>query len=336
MTILSEFAPRQEVYSIDECFLDCAGIPARTQHGQQIRSRIQRWVGLPVCVGYAETKTLAKLANYCAKKGLAGMDGVCDLTTIFHTDRQALLDGIEVGEVWGIGRRLLPQLEAMNIRSVGDLQRADIATLRAKFGVLMERTVRELRGEDCLPIETVTSARDQIMASRSFGRPVTELAELREAVTTYVTRAGEKLRRQGSVASSVLVSLRTNPFNDDPQYSRQMIVPLPHPTDDTLGLAKAVDWGIRQIYRPGFRYHKAGVMLMGLMPAEQRQATLFEDADAISRRKRLNETLDRINGRFGRRTIELAGAGICKAWAMRAANRTQAYTTDWGALPTVR
>lgn len=336
MTILADFAPRPEVYSIDECFLDVTGIPGLTAHGHLIRARIQQWVGLPVCVGYAETKTLAKLANHFAKKGLAGSDGVCDLTALSQTDRYSLLDQIEVGEVWGVGRRLAPQLEAMRIKTVGDLRRADIATIRSRFGVVLERTVRELRGEDCLQLEAVAPDKDQIMASRSFGRPVTELSELREAVITYVTRAGEKLRRQGSVASSVLVSLRTNPFNDDPQYARQILMPLPHPTDDTLALADAAERGIRKIYRAGFRYHKAGVMLMGLMPAEHRQTTLFEDTAAIARRQRLNETVDKINGKFGRRTVELAGAGIAKPWSMRAGNRTPAYTTDWQALPTVR
>ena len=336
MTILADFAPRQEVYSIDECFLDVTGISGLTDHGHQIRSRIQQWVGLPVCVGYAETKTMAKLANHCAKKGLAGAAGVCDLTALGRTARDALLDSIEVGEVWGVGRRLVPQLETMRIKTVGDLRQAEIATIRSKFGVVLERTVRELRGEDCLPIEAVAPDRDQIMASRSFGRPVTELNELKEAVITYVTRAGEKLRRQGSVASSVLVSLRTNPFNDDPQYARQIVMPLPHPTDDTLALANAAALGIRQIYRSGFRYHKAGVMLMGLMPAGQRQTTLFEDTAAIARRERLNEALDKINGKFGKRTVELAGAGIAKTWSMRTGNRTPAYTTDWEALPTVR
>ncbi|MDH4459576.1 MAG: Y-family DNA polymerase [Nevskia sp.] len=336
MTILADFAPRQEVYSIDECFLDVSGISGWTGYGQQIRARIQQWVGLPVCVGYGHTKTLAKLANHCAKKGLAGADGVCDLTALGQTDRDTLLDQIDVGEVWGVGRRLVPQLEAMRIKSVGDLRRADVATIRSKFGVVLERTVRELRGEDCLPLEAMAPDKDQIMASRSFGRPVTELSELREAVVTYVTRAGEKLRSQGSVASSVLVSLRTNPFNDDPQYARQIVMPLPHPTDDRLALADAAERGIRQIYRVGFRYHKAGVMLMGLMPAEHRQTTLFEDSDEIARRKRLNQALDMINGKFGRRTVELFGAGIAKPWSMRAENRTPAYTTDWNALPTVR
>lgn len=336
MTILADFAPRQEVYSIDECFLDVSGISGLTGYGQQIRARIQQWVGLPVCVGYGQTKTLAKLANYCAKKGLAGADGVCDLTAMSPPERDTLLDQIDVGEVWGVGRRLVPQLEAMRIKSVGDLRRADVATIRSRFGVVLERTVRELRAEDCLPLEAMAPDKDQIMASRSFGRPVTELIELREAVITYVTRAGEKLRIQGSVASSVLVSLRTNPFNDTPQYARQIVMPLPHPTDDRLALADAADRGIRQIYRPGFRYHKAGVTLMGLMPAEHRQATLFEDSEEIERRRRLNQALDKINGKFGRRTVELFGAGIAKPWSMRAGNRTPAYTTDWEALPNVR
>ena len=223
MTILADFAPRPEVYSIDECFLDVTGIPGLTAHGHLIRARIQQWVGLPVCVGYAETKTLAKLANHFAKKGLAGSDGVCDLTALSQTDRYSLLDQIEVGEVWGVGRRLAPQLEAMRIKTVGDLRRADIATIRSRFGVVLERTVRELRGEDCLQLEAVAPDKDQIMASRSFGRPVTELSELREAVITYVTRAGEKLRRQGSVACRFRRCRSTNPRDVGPVFRRKPV-----------------------------------------------------------------------------------------------------------------
>lgn len=336
MTILAELAPRQEIYSIDECFLDCAGMAELFEHGQLIRRRIQKWTGLPVCVGFAPTKTLAKLANYCAKKSHAGAEGVCDFTALPADELQALLARIEVGEVWGVGRRIGEKLQALGIRTVRDLQRADAAMIRDRFGVVLERTMRELRGVSCLALEALSPPKQQIMCSRSFGQEITTIEELRESVLTYVARAAEKLRRQASLTSAVLVFAHTNPFKDVPQYSKQIVVPLPYPTDDTLLLSRAACAGIERIFVPGYRYKKSGTMLMELQPKAQRQVTLFEDPVAIQRRERLNLTLDRINARYGRRAVGLAGAGIAKAWTMRAGNRTPAYTTDWNQLPSVR
>lgn len=336
MMILAEMAPRQEVYSIDECFLDFTGIGDRTRHGQEIRGRIQKWVGLPVCVGYGSTKTLAKLANHCAKKSLAGEDGVCDLTDLTPQGLDRLFQRIDVREVWGVGPKLAVQLDAMGIRTAAGLRDANAGVLRDRFGVLMERTVRELRGESCLPLDAMTQPKQQIMASRSFGAEVTSFEELRESVLTYASRAAEKLRAQSSLTSAVMVFVRTNPFKDVAQYARQIVVPLPHPTDDTLLIGRAVIAGLKAIYRDGFRYKKSGVMLLELMSKTTRQATLFEDVDAIARRTRLNEAVDRINARFGRRTVTLAGAGLAKRWAMRSENRTPAYTTRWDELPQVR
>lgn len=335
MTILADLAPRQEVYSIDECFLDCTGMPELFAHGQMIRRRILMWTGLPVCVGFAPSKTLAKLANHCAKKSLAGAEGVCDFTALSAAELRALLQRIEVGEVWGVGPRISVKLQAMGMRSVWDLRQADAATIRDRFSVVLERTVRELRGESCLPLEALTPPKQQIMCSRSFGQEITTLEELRQSVLTYVARAAEKLRRQRSLTSAVLVFAHTNPFKDVPQLSRQIVVPLPYPTDDTILLSRAARAGIERIFEPGYRYKKSGTMLMDLQPKTQRQVTLFEDPVAIARRERLNQTMDRINSCYGRRTVSLLGAGVEKPWSMKAGNRTPAYTTDWHNLPTV-
>ena len=335
MTILADLAPRQEVYSIDECFLDCTEMPGLFAHGQLIRRRILMWTGLPVCVGFGPTKTLAKLANHCAKKSLAGAEGVCDFTAFSVAELRALLQRIEVGEVWGVGPRISVKLQAMGIWSVWDLRQADAATIRDRFGMVLERTVRELRGESCLPLEALSPPKQQIMCSRSFGQEITTLEELRQSVLTYIARAAEKLRRQQSLTSAVLVFAQTNPFKDVPQLSRQIVVPLPHPTDDTILLSQAARAGIERIFEPGYRYKKSGTMLMELQPKTQRQVTLFEDPVAIARRDRLNQAMDRINARYGRRTVALWGAGIEKPWGMKAGNRTPAYTTDWYNLPTV-
>lgn len=223
----------------------------------------------------------------------------------------------------------------MGIRSVWDLQQADAATIRDRFGVVLERTVRELRGESCLSLEILSPPKQQIMCSRSFGKEITTLDELRQSVLTYVARAAEKLRRQQSLTSAVLVFARTNPFKDVPQLSRQIMVPLPYPTDDTILLSRAACAGIARIFEPGYRYKKSGTMLMELQPKAQREVTLFEDPEAIARRERLNQAMDRINVRYGRRTVSLWGAGVEKPWSMKAGNRTPAYTTDWNNLPTV-
>lgn len=335
MTILADLAPRQEVYSIDECFLDCTGMPGLFVHGQLIRRRILMWTGLPVCVGFAPTKTLAKLANHCAKKSLAGAEGVCDFTALSAADLRALLQRIEVGEVWGVGPRISVKLQAMGVRSVWDLQQADAATIRERFGVVLERTVRELRGESCLPLEALAPPKQQIMCSRSFGQEINTLEELRQSVLTYIARAAEKLRRQQSLTSAVLVFAHTNPFKDVPQLSRQIVVPLPYPTDDTILLSQAARAGIERIFEPGYWYKKSGTMLMDLQPKSQRQVTLFEEPEAIARRDRLNQAMDRINSRYGQRTVSLLGAGVEKPWGMRSNSRTPAYTTDWHNLPTV-
>lgn len=335
MTILADMAPRQEVYSIDECFLDYTGIGDRARHGQEIRHRIQKWVGLPVCVGFGSSKTLAKLANHCAKKSLAGEAGVCDLTALSRQDQDRLFQAIDVREVWGVGTKLAVQLDAMGIRTVAGLRDANAGVLRDRFGVVMERSIRELRGEPCLPLEAMMPVKQQIMASRSFGAEVTSFEELRESVLTYASRAAEKLRAQSSLTLAVMVFVRTNPFKDVAQYARQIVVPLPHATDDSLLIGRAVIAGLKAIYSDGYRYKKSGVMLMQLTPKSERQATLFEDVDSIARRARLNETVDRINARFGRRTVGLAGAGLTKRWAMRSENRTPAYTTKWDELPLV-
>jgi DNA polymerase V len=335
MTILADMAPRQEVYSIDECFLDFAGMRERIEYGQVIRARIARWTGLPVCVGIAPTKTLAKLANHIAKKRPA-YAGVCDLAACGDDERTGLLASIEVGEVWGVGRRLTAKLNGVGVTTVRDLREADAAMIRDRFGVVMERTVRELRGESCLAMELVTPDKLQIMCSRSFGREVTSFEGLRESVLTYVSRAAEKLRRQDSLAGAVMVFAQTNPHKDVPQYSRQTVVPLPEATDDTLMLGRAAVAGLRVIYRDGFRYKKSGTMLLQLSPKAQRQATLFEDVAGRERRGRLNATVDRINLKYGRRTVALAGAGLEKPWSLLAENRSPAWTTSWVHLPVVR
>ena len=336
MQILADMAPRVEVYSIDEAFLGMDSLGDLPSRGAEIRTRIQRWVGLPVCVGFASTKTLAKMANHCAKKSLAGVDGVCDLTAVPEGQLVHLLSRIELGEVWGVGRRLAPRMNEMGLRTVADLRGADLEVMRRAFGVVIERTVRELRGESCLALEEVAPPRKQIMSSKSFGHEVERFAELRESLITFVSQAAVKLRRQEGLASAVLVFIQTNRFKDVEQYTGQVVVPLPHPTSDTLLLGRAVAAGLLKIYRPGYRYKKSGVMLMELTAQAGHQRSFYENRTAIERRDRLNETMDRINAKFGRGSMQLAAGGVGQAWKMNQRNLSPAYTTRWDQLPTVR
>ncbi|MHB1247829.1 MAG: Y-family DNA polymerase [Polaromonas sp.] len=337
MAVLRQFSPHQEVYSIDECFLGLDGMRQDlTAYGQQMRQQVRRWTGIPVCVGIGPTKTLTKLANHIAKKG-AKWNGVCDLGALPETALNDLLDGLEVGEVWGVGRRLREQLAAMNIHTVLALKQADPALIRRRFSVVLERTVLELRGTSCLDLEQVTPDKQQIICSRSFGMAVLTLAELGEAVSSYMTRATQKLRRQSSAAGAIHVFITTGPFREkDPQYSQGITIPLPQASDDTSQLIRVALWALKRIYRSGFRYAKAGVMLMDLGPAGNRQPTLFTDAVAERRSATLMLTLDSINRKMGKDALFLASSGIGKAWRMQQGNKSPCYTTHWKQLAEVR
>lgn len=335
--VLGQFTPNLEVYSIDESFLELSGLGhvGLNEYGQQIRQRIKRWLGLAVCVGIAPTKTLAKLANHCAKKGIAGAEGVCDFTAMSDADLSPLFSQIDVGEVWGVGRKIEAQLKQIGVATVQALREANADMIRAKFSVVLERTVRELRGLPCQDLEEVAPEKQQIMCSRSFGQYIYALKELEESVASYVSRAAEKLRAQDSLAGALTILIRTNPFSSkEPQYQRAMTVPLPEATADTRVL---VTWGLkvlRRIYRSGYAYQKAGVMLSELRPKAMTQALLFADP-ATDRGHRLMATLDVINQRWGRGTLRTAAEGVERSWQMKRRRLSPGYTTDWDGLPTV-
>ena len=303
--------------------------------GQQMRHRIKQWTGLPVCVGVGPTKTLAKFANHLAKKNDV-FNGVCDLHAMTRPERLEWMWGVEVGEVWGVGSRIRKRLAGMGIDTVLDLRNASPKQIRAQFGVVMERTCNELRGISCLELEDVMPPKQQIMSSRSFGAPVETIEELRESVAIYLASAAEKLRRQNSVAGAVYVFVLTNRFKEDePQYNAGITVPMGDATDDTLVLTSAALRGLAAIFRPGFRYKKAGVMLTLLSDKGARQATLFDDPVARARSEKLMEAMDAINREFGRGTLRSGASGVAQRWAMRAGNRSPRYTTRWDELPVV-
>lgn len=338
--VLSAFAPALEVYSIDESFLDVTNLPGDlVAFGTVLRERVAQWVGLPVCVGIGPTKTLAKLANHVAKKALLDSSGVCNITCIPAQALSALCARIAVGEVWGVGPRIARRLQAQGLTTVEQLRQADPRSLGRQFSVVLERTVLELKGTACLELEEVSPPKQQIMCSRSFGRLVKSEAHLHEAVAAYATRACEKLRTQSSVAGAVTVFIQTNPFRDMPQYSQARTVPMPHPTSDTRRVLHVVGRVLDTLYRPGFQYYKAGVLLSDVQPAGQIQADLFDigndDHPDKQKSMRLMQALDTVNARWGRGTLKLSAVPSKAAWQMRRERLSPAYTTSWSDLPVV-
>lgn len=340
ISILHDAVPAIEVYSIDEAFLDLRGLPDPVTFAAELVSRILRWTGLPCCIGIAPTKTLAKLANFAAKQA-SRMDpahsSVVDFTSAFKRD--TVLDGVGVEEVWGIGSRLAARLAKLGISTAGELRDADPRRLRQYSSVVVERTVRELRGTACMALEPQSPLRKQVVCAKAFGAPVTDRATLDQALASYVTTAAVKLRQQGLVARETQVWLATNPFNPRiTQYSRAATLKLATPTADTATLIRQAVRSLDLIFRPGIEYHRVGVIFTGLAGRAVVPSTLFE-ADSLrssKRRDRLMIALDRINDRMGKGTVRFAREGFDDHWRTRSRSRTPYYTTRLTDLPVAR
>jgi DNA polymerase V len=333
MSTLSDFAPRHEVYSIDECFVDLTGMPQLREVSYAMRERVWKWTGLPVCVGIGPTKTLAKLANHVAKKHPRSM-GVFNYNALTTDQKNRLLQRIAVEEVWGVGRKLSKRLASHRILTVMDLKLAHGPTLRAEFGVVMEKIQRELQEVPCMALQEIQPARQQIISSRSFGSMVTELPVLQDALSTFVANACAKLRGQGSHAAVIQVFLQTNRFRKDlPQYMPSLAVPLPYPTHDSLQVNRWASALCERMFKPGYQYKKAGIMLSEISPVTHWQGDLLEE-DATSKGK-LMLALDTLNQRFGRGTVKVSTQGAYPGWQMRQACKSPNYTTDWDEVPVV-
>lgn len=330
MTLIESMVPAVEVYSIDEAFADLGGIEDRDALGRRIRSHVLRCTGIPVGVGIARTKTLAKLANHTAKRLQGQTGGVVDICDPFKRDW--VLRNTDVSEVWGIGRKMRLHLEAMGIKTAMDLAKADPWTLRQMFSVVIEKTARELNGTPCLDLEEPDPPKQEICCSRMFGKRLTELAPIKEAVATYMMRASEKLRAQKSLCKKVRVSIRTGMFNpDEAKYANGVLIELPYPTDDVRLLTKAAVEALDRVYRPGFKYSKAEVLLMNLCQAGEYTDDLFATSQPSDASK-LMAVLDQINGRWGRGTLRTASVPLDPDWGMRREMMSQSYTTKLGEL----
>lgn len=329
MRVLSDYTPDLEVYSIDEAFLGLSGFQDPEGHARTLRAAVWQRVGIPVCVGIASTKTLAKVANRTAKKD-PHSGGVCFLQD--EAQQTAALEKLALDDLWGVGYRLPRRLAELGITTPLQLRDADPAMIRQRFNVVLQRTVLELRGTPCLDLEQDSPDSKTICTSRSFGRYVETYDELAEALTAYVTRAAEKMRRQGLATPAIIVMLNTNRHKpDQAQYYATRHVKLTIATADTGRLIRAALWGLKGIYRAGFRYKKTGVLFLDLAPADQVQGSLFLRPDQ-PHRVRLMELVDELNRRYGRDRVRFACSGTDRPWKLKAEFLSQRYTTQWGEL----
>lgn len=326
MSIIESMVPSAEVYSIDECFADLTGITGPLEPmGRDIRRRVLRDTGIPVGVGIATTKTLAKLANYAAKRWQKQTGGVVDIRDPVRRDK--LLRATDVGEVWGVGRRMNEHLTGMGIKTAWDLAQADAWTLRKQFSVVIEKTARELRGTPCLQLEEAEPPKQEICCSRMFGSRLTAIEPIREAVASYAARGAEKLRKQQSLCKRVRVGIRTGMFNpNEPRYANGALCELPYPTDDTRLITAAAIAGLDRIYREGYAYSKAEILLVDLCRRGDYTGDLFAPIQADSS-ERLMGVMDQINGRWGRGTLRPGRVPVAPEWGMRRELMSQSFTT---------
>jgi DNA polymerase V len=338
MTLLENFSPTLEVYSIDESFLDLTGICDKDPlaYGQNIRRTIVQNTGIPVCVGMGPTKTLAKLANYAAKKW-PKTAGVVDLA---DAERRAkLMRQVPVKEIWGIGARLAQRLNTLNIVTAWDLASQPVDRIQAQFNIVVARTVMELNGIACLMIDEVVADKQQIVCSRSFKRRLTEEDELAEALAEFCSRASEKLRNQHSVTGAISVFIRTNPHNaQEPYYQRSASMILPQATQDTRLIIRAGKQLLKSLFKAGYRYQKCGVQLSDIRPANQPgqdDLFLFDDRNRTNNAAVLMDTVDQINRRF-HKAITVAATGLGQRWQVSINNKSSRYTTEWSELAKVK
>lgn len=349
MSLAAGLGPRQEIYSIDECFIgDLDGVRNLTQRAWAIRERILRWTGIPTCIGLAPTKTLAKLCNHVAKDAERKpgsfpeeLSRVCNWTELSTDVQQDVLGRTPAGDVWGIGRRIAAKLAEEGIETALDVARMPAARAREGWSVVLERTVRELQGVSCIELEQAPPPKQQIACTRSFGRPVTDLEPLIEAVSEFASRAAKKLRTGNQRAGALLVFAHTSPFWPGPRFHRSATIRIQPTSSDSKRLVATAISGLRHIYEPGFSISKAGVMLMDLCSADVQQSELMQfDTGSQRDQSSLMEVMDRLNGRYGKGSIHVASTGQSTPnhaeWRMKQERRTPRYTTQLEDIPIAR
>jgi DNA polymerase V len=325
MTILASFSPEVEVYSVDEAFLSLTGMKCNLyDYGREIRETVMKWTGLPVSVGIAHTKTLAKAAAHLAKKD-PSCGGVLDMTM---DDRSEYLKKINVGSIWGVGPKYAEKLNSRGIYTAADFITADDRWVRSHMTIVGLRTLMEMRGHSCMALDDAPSPKKAIVSSRSFGESVESLESLRQSVSSYAARAAEKLRGEKGLAGVVTVFIMTNRFKDDPQYGASLSCELPEASSNTPVITRYALALLNRLYREGYRYKKAGVMLSGIVSSRDLQMNLFL-GDRERGDSSLMETVDKVNRSRGSGTLFYASAGTDRPWSMRREFLSPAYTTRW-------
>lgn len=330
MTLLTQCCPAIEIYSIDEAFLSLENLPNEDliNFARNISILIKKNTGLPVSVGIGTTKTLAKLANQLAKQQSQHN------AYYLNENNMAVLKDIPIEKIWGVGKRLAIRLRSLNLQSAHDLKEADPKNLRAKFSVVMEKMIYELRGISCLSLESV-QPRKQIICSRSFSKSITELAELEEAISHYTAIASAKLRKQHSLASALSVFLHTNFFRkEDLQYENSACCTFHLPTADTGYIISVAKKTLAQLFRRGYRYQKTGIILLDLVPDTRQQFDLFNQHS--EKNVTLMQTVDQINQAYGKNTVFHGAEGVARAWQIKFSKRSFRYTTRWDEILKVK
>jgi DNA polymerase V len=333
MATLGEFTPEIEVYSIDEAFLMLPNVQDWNDYLHQIQATVKRWTGIPVSIGVAPTKTLAKIANHLAKTtpDAAGVFTLLDTAT-----QERMLSQVKVSDVWGIGRQWAKRLKQHGIETALQLREANEWQIKQRMGVVAMRIVLELRGLSCLPLELCPPPKKMRTVSRSFEHPVESRAELKEAIATYTSRAAAKLRGDNLIAGVLTVFVMTNQFiHNEPQYQNSASISLPVATNDTAELIHYAMRATDTIFRKGYRYKRAGVNLTELIPDTIEQRNLFDDLNKRERSRQLMQVIDNINRKFGSETVRYATTGLKRDWQMKAVCRSPRFTTRWDELAEV-
>lgn len=335
MQSLLDFSPDVEIYSIDEAFLCFNGMNMDlTDYGKKIKQTVLDWTGMPVSVGIAKTKVLAKIANQIAKKK-SKANGVFDMSSFSEDHINSILHLFPVEDIWGVGRRYAMMLHSHGINTALQLKEIETRWIRKKMTVVGERIVRELNGAPCFEIETKTQNKKEITCSRSFGKKITTIKEIKEAVSDYVSRAGEKLRRQDSVCWGIYVYITTSYHTED-RYYKGALQRIAIATSDTTELITKAHKSIDEIFLQGKKYAKAGVVLTGITKSTNVQADLFEVPKKKGKQTRLNKAVDILNSKLGAGTVSVASSGINNNWKMKRQLLSKRYTTMWDELVAVK
>ncbi len=335
MNTLSMFTPDLEIYSIDEAFLSLRGFEhlSLTDYGRKMKKTVRQHTGLPVSVGIGPTKTLAKIANRFAKKHNFA-EGVFDISD--HPDKDKILRWVGVEHIWGVGRQYAKMLRRNGIINAYELTQAPDKWVQNKMTIVGLRLVKELRGISCIDLELDIKSKKEIVSSKSFGNPVTELQDLMEATSDYCSVAVKKLRSENQVASLIIVFLSTNRFKNEPQYANYAKARLPLPSGYTPDFIQAANRILKKIYRPGYKYKKVGVMLADIMHQSNAPLDFFQPTYLDDHRKVIMDCMDGINEKMGSHKLTYASAGIKKPWQMKREKLTPSYTTSWKHIPVVK